>query len=91
MPTSAMLPSKSSGPRQRKLTTDTSSLLNTLSSSSANGAADPDAAKVALIDMENKMVVYVGVFERGVRDVVSVWGSVYIMGNDGTVRIFQPG
>ncbi|KAI9458292.1 hypothetical protein HD554DRAFT_1717761 [Boletus coccyginus] len=35
--------------------------------------------------MENKMIAYVGVFERGVRDVVSAWGSVYILGNDGAV------
>ena len=58
-------------PRQRKLTTDTTSLSNVLSSSSASGATDPDAAQVVLIDMENKMISYVGVFERGVRDVVS--------------------
>ncbi|KAN0090676.1 hypothetical protein V8E55_004242 [Tylopilus felleus] len=67
--------------RQRKLTTDASSL----SSGSANGATDPDAARVVLIDMENKMVAYVGLFERGVREVVSAWGSVYVLGNDGTV------
>lgn len=71
--------------RQRKLTTDASSL----SSGSANGATDPDAARVVLIDMENKMVAYVGLFERGVREVVSAWGSVYVLGNDGTVGPFQ--
>ncbi|KAG9316168.1 hypothetical protein JVU11DRAFT_2188 [Chiua virens] len=85
---SATLPSaatRTPGPRQRKLTTDASSLSNVLASNSANGASDPDAARVVLIDMENKMVAYFGVFERGVRDVVSVWGSVYVLGNDGTV------
>jgi hypothetical protein len=92
-PTSATLPlnatSRPPGPRQRKLATDTSSLSNVLSSSSANGVTDPDAARVVLVDMENKMVAYVGVFERGVRDVVSALGSVYILGNDGAVGCFQ--
>lgn len=90
-PTSTTLSSsaalKTPGPRQRKLTTDTSS--NVLSSNSANGTVDPDAARVVLIDMENKMIAYFGVFERGVRDVVSAWGSVHILGNDGTVSIFR--
>ena len=76
------------GPRQRKLTTDTTSLSNVLSSSSAGGATGPDAARVVLIDTENKMIAYVEVFERGIRDIVSAWGSVYIMGNNGSVRIF---
>ncbi|KAH0827300.1 hypothetical protein J3R83DRAFT_3923 [Lanmaoa asiatica] len=89
-PTSLTLPStsitKTPGPRQRKLTTDASSLSNVLlSSTSANVVIDPDAARVVLIDMENKMVAYVGIFERGVRDVVSAWGSVYVLGNDGAV------
>ncbi|KAF8432962.1 hypothetical protein L210DRAFT_3614219 [Boletus edulis BED1] len=88
-PTSTTLPSSATtkipGPRQRKLTTDTSSLSNVLSPSSANGAPGPDAARVVLIDMENKMVAYVGIFERGVRDVVSAWGSVYVLSNDGMV------
>jgi len=34
------------------------------------------------------MIAYARVFERGVRDVVSAWGSVYILGNDGAVGIF---
>ncbi|KAF8551497.1 hypothetical protein OG21DRAFT_1499077 [Imleria badia] len=88
-PTSVALPSsaamKTPGPRQRKLTTDASSLSNALSTGSANGVNDPDAARVVLIDMENKMIAYVGVFERGIRDVVSAWGSVYVLGNDGMV------
>lgn len=92
-PTSATLPSgtatKTPGPRQRKLTTDASSLSNVLSSNFANAPTDPDAARVVLIDMENKMIAYVGIFERGVRDVVSAWGSVYVLGNDGTVGVFQ--
>jgi hypothetical protein len=79
---------KTPGLRQRKLTTDASSLSNVFSSGSANGIIDPDAARVVLIDMENKMIAYVGVFERGVRDVVSAWGSVYVLGNDGAVGVF---
>ena len=79
---------KTPAPRQRKLTTDTSSLSNALSLNSANSASDPDAARVVLIDMENKMVAYIGIFERGVRDVVSAWGSVYVLGNDGLVSLF---
>ncbi|KAF9220088.1 hypothetical protein BS17DRAFT_788227 [Gyrodon lividus] len=72
--------------RKRKLTTDTSSLSNILSTKSGNGPttdADPDAACIVLVDMENKFVAYSGVFERGVRDVVSEWGHVYVLGNDG--------
>ena len=85
-PTSATLPTsattKTPGLRQRKLTTDTSS-------GYVNVVTDPDAARVVLVDMENKMITYIGVFERGVRDVVSAWGSVYVLGNDGVVGVFQ--
>ncbi|KIJ21243.1 hypothetical protein PAXINDRAFT_96096 [Paxillus involutus ATCC 200175] len=68
--------------RQRKLTTDTPSLSNVFLTKPGN-AIDPDAARVVLVDMENKLVAYSGVFERGVRDVVSEWGSLYVLGNDG--------
>ncbi|KIJ12896.1 hypothetical protein PAXINDRAFT_117658 [Paxillus involutus ATCC 200175] len=50
---------------------------------SPGNAIDPDAARVVLVDMENKLAAYSGVFERGVRDVVSEWGSLYVLGNDG--------
>ncbi|KAF8839390.1 hypothetical protein BDN67DRAFT_990923 [Paxillus ammoniavirescens] len=68
--------------RQRNLTTDTPSLSNVLLTKPGN-AIDPDAARVVLVDTENKLEAYSGVFERGIRDVVSEWGSLYVLGNDG--------
>ena len=60
------------------------------STCSADGVTNPNTTRVVLIDMEsNKMIAYVGMFQRGVRrDVVSVWGSIHVLGNDGTVGIF---
>ncbi|KIJ62988.1 hypothetical protein HYDPIDRAFT_114138 [Hydnomerulius pinastri MD-312] len=73
--------------RQRKFTADSSTISTVLSSKSGNnmssGRADIDAARVVLVDMGNKLVAYSGAFEQGIRDVVSEWGYVFILGNDG--------
>jgi len=53
-PTSGTLPTSAT-----TQTTDTSS-------GSVNGFTDLDAARVVLVDMENKMIAYIGVFEIGV-------------------------
>ena len=62
---------KTSGPRQRELTTDASLLLNALSPGPTNGVTDPDTTRAVPTDTENKMTTYVGIFECGVRDVMS--------------------
>ncbi|KAI6039353.1 hypothetical protein EDC04DRAFT_2868030 [Pisolithus marmoratus] len=47
------------------------------------GSSSDEVARVVLVDMENKLVAYTGNFEGGVRDAVSAWGHVYVVGNDG--------
>ena len=56
----------------------------------ANPADESDITKVTVFDLENKLVAYSGAFEEGVREVVSQWGKVYVLGNDGKVRLAPP-
>jgi hypothetical protein len=44
-----------------------------------------EITKVTVFDLENKLVAYSGTFEEGVREVVSQWGMIYVLGNDGKV------
>jgi len=48
--------------------------------------AGSDITKVTVFDLENKLVAYSGTFEAGVREVVSQWGRVFVLENDGRVR-----
>ena len=48
-----------------------------------------DVGKVTIFDPENKMVAYSDTFVGGVRSVVSQWGSLYVLTNDGTVRLLK--
>ncbi|KAG2053182.1 hypothetical protein BDR06DRAFT_956758 [Suillus hirtellus] len=41
------------------------------------------ATMVTVFDMENKVVGYTGVFAEGIREVISEWGSIYILTNNG--------
>lgn len=50
-------------------------------------AGESDITKVAIFDLENKYVAYSGTFPYGVRDVVSQWGKVYVLTNDGNVSV----
>ncbi|KAF8699748.1 hypothetical protein AX14_000902 [Amanita brunnescens Koide BX004] len=52
-------------------------------------AGESDITKVAIFDLENKYVAYSGTFPYGVRDVVSQWGKVYVLTNDGNLFVFQ--
>ena len=45
-----------------------------------------DVSKVTVFDLENKFVAYSGTFVEGVRDVISEWGHIYVLTNDGKVR-----
>lgn len=49
-------------------------------------AVDGDASKVTVFDMENKVIGYTGMFAEGIREVISEWGNIYILTNDGQVR-----
>ena len=44
-----------------------------------------EITKVTVFDLENKLVAYSGTFGEGVREVVSQWGMIYVLGNDGKV------
>jgi hypothetical protein len=50
--------------------------------------AEGDITKVTVFDLENKLVAYSGTFAEGIREVVSQWGRIYVLGNDGKVRFF---
>ncbi|EGN95815.1 hypothetical protein SERLA73DRAFT_95423 [Serpula lacrymans var. lacrymans S7.3] len=44
---------------------------------------DTDITKVTVFDLENKLVAYSGTFVEGVREVISEWGNIYILTNEG--------
>ncbi len=46
-----------------------------------------DISKVTVFDLENKFVAFSGTFEEGAREVFSQWGHIYVLTNDGKVRI----
>ncbi|KAK0463502.1 uncharacterized protein EV420DRAFT_1518537 [Desarmillaria tabescens] len=48
-------------------------------------AGDSDITKVTLFDPENKLVAYSGTFKEGVREVISAWGHLYVLSNDGNL------
>lgn len=48
--------------------------------------SESEVTKVTLLDLENKLVAYSGTFLEGVREVVSQWGKVYVLSNDGKVH-----
>ena len=47
-----------------------------------------DITKVTVFDPENKLVAFSGTFVQGVREVVSQWGDIYILSNDGKVKLW---
>ncbi|KAG2140932.1 uncharacterized protein EDB93DRAFT_1241828 [Suillus bovinus] len=61
--------------------TSTSSATRKLAAQPAGG--DGDASRVTVFDMENKVVGYTGVFAEGIREVISEWGNIYILTNNG--------
>ena len=70
------------------MTTAISSATRNLAAASAGG--DSDSSKVTVFDMENKVIGYTGVFTVGVKEVFSEWGNIYILTNDGQVRLYTP-
>ncbi|KAF8638921.1 hypothetical protein AX17_001834, partial [Amanita inopinata Kibby_2008] len=52
-------------------------------------ASESDITKVTVFDLENKYVAYSGTFTQGVREVVSQWGHIYILTNDGNLLSLQ--
>lgn len=47
--------------------------------------SDTDISKVTVFDPDNKIVAYSGTFTQGARQVISAWGNIYILANDGVV------
>ncbi|KII88329.1 hypothetical protein PLICRDRAFT_688881 [Plicaturopsis crispa FD-325 SS-3] len=52
-------------------------------------AGDADITKVTVFDPENKLVAYSGAFTAGVREVISAWGQIYVVSNDGTLSCLE--
>lgn len=50
------------------------------------GSTDTDISKVTVFDPDNKIVAYSGTFPQGAREVISAWGNIYVLTNDGVVR-----
>ncbi|KAH8117125.1 hypothetical protein DFH11DRAFT_1579398 [Phellopilus nigrolimitatus] len=48
-----------------------------------------DISKVTVFDLENKLVAYSGTFVEGVRAVVSEWGHIYVLTNDGKLSCLE--
>ncbi|TFK62496.1 hypothetical protein BDN72DRAFT_964507 [Pluteus cervinus] len=48
-----------------------------------------DVMKVTVFDPDNKLVAYSGPFTQGVREVVSQWGQIYVLTNDGHLLCLQ--
>ncbi|KAF8656018.1 hypothetical protein AX16_002806, partial [Volvariella volvacea WC 439] len=68
--------------------TAASATIRNFAARNANGP-ETDVTKVTVFDPENKLVVYSGPFTQGVRQVVSQWGNVYILTNDGHLLCLQ--
>jgi vacuolar protein sorting-associated protein 11 len=49
-------------------------------------SGDSDVTKLTIFDLENKFVAYSGTFTEGVREVMSAWGQIYVLSNDGKVH-----
>lgn len=56
----------------------------------SNPAPDEDITRVTVFDLANKLVAYSGAFKQGVREIVSAWGQIYILSNDGSVWLSSP-
>ncbi|KAI0934915.1 hypothetical protein AcV5_006605 [Taiwanofungus camphoratus] len=54
-----------------------------------SGPASSDITKVTVFDPENKFVAYSGTFTEGIREVISAWGQIYVLSNDGTLSCLQ--
>ncbi|KZT23981.1 hypothetical protein NEOLEDRAFT_509554 [Neolentinus lepideus HHB14362 ss-1] len=55
----------------------------------SNTANTTDITKVTVFDPENKFVAYTSTFTEGIREVISQWGNVYILSNDGNLICLQ--
>ena len=50
-------------------------------------SGETDITKVTVFDLENKLVAYSGTFTQGVREIISEWGNIYVLSNDGKVSL----
>ncbi|OCH92268.1 hypothetical protein OBBRIDRAFT_773774 [Obba rivulosa] len=48
-----------------------------------------EITKVTVFDLENKIVAYSGTFTEGVREVISAWGQIYVLSNDGKLDCLE--
>lgn len=65
----------------------TSATVRNFVARSANAnSGESDVTKVTVFDLENTLVAYSGIFAEGVREIISQWGQVYVLSNDGKVR-----
>ncbi|KAF9028559.1 hypothetical protein BDZ89DRAFT_1101711 [Hymenopellis radicata] len=52
----------------------------------AHNAGDMDASKVTVFDPDNKITAYSAMFSQGARQVISAWGNIYVLTNDGVLK-----
>jgi hypothetical protein len=50
-----------------------------------------DIAKIAVFDLQNKLVAYTGIFRHGIRNLFSQWGSTFVLEGNGQVSFMAPG
>lgn len=48
-------------------------------------ADESDITKLTVFDPENKLVAHSGTIRNGVREIISAWGELYVLTNDGEV------
>lgn len=67
--------------------TSTSQTVRNLARSQPALSAPTDVARLAVMDLDTQVLNYSGTFKDGVRDIFCLWGSIFVLGNDGKVNV----
>ncbi|KZT00051.1 uncharacterized protein LAESUDRAFT_816725 [Laetiporus sulphureus 93-53] len=54
-----------------------------------SSSAGTEITKLTVFDPDNRLVAYSGTFAEGVREVLSVWGKLYVLSNDGNLSCLE--
>ncbi|KAH8825000.1 hypothetical protein DL96DRAFT_1817608 [Flagelloscypha sp. PMI_526] len=75
-----------SPPLQATAASTSATVRNFVARTFASGPSqDTDVTKITILDLENKLVAYTGAFNQGVREIVSQWDKLWVIGNDGSL------
>ncbi|KAL7410424.1 hypothetical protein BDY24DRAFT_436415 [Mrakia frigida] len=65
--------------------TSTSQTVRNLARAQPATASPTDVARLAVMDLDTQVLNYSGTFKDGVRDIFCLWGSIFVLGNDGKI------